>query len=712
MSIRRKFLILLLATSLVPIVVVSVMHRTSTHRLGNSLAGATHDRLVTGARRQLELLVRGFAASVRREAQAVELALEVQARQVERRLALPAPKPADMLNARDVDPAVECPPGMELSRYHRRMRGGRLEPMPVDYDRQVYFLPRGVKAPDVAEDLARLSAMTDTCRLLHRSQPDLIYWQYTSLASGLHTSYPAHGPFPEAYDPRERAWYLLAKAARAEAASPGEPIVWNKPIVDASTRVVTVTASRRVRRPDGSLAGVTAIDMPLFRIFERLALPEAWADGAKKMLVTTGPPGKEPLVCLAQSYQQRRLAWDTKIELAPLRSDDAAQLAEVLGDLRAGAFGVREVLLDGRETIWAYGQTDDESALVIVVPKENVVAPAERARREVLAQMWSELKLAGIVLILVLILVVLLAVKHSRTVTRPIGQLAQAAIRVAGGDFETHVNIRTRDELHKLGETFNDMTAGLAERDRMKRSLALAMEIQQHLLPQAPPTLEGFDIVGQSQYCDETGGDYYDFIDLVDLAPGRLGIALGDVTGHGIGAALLMTTARAILRSHAGRYDQDLAALFDSLNDHLVRDTGEDWFMTLFYGVLDATQRSLLWASAGHDPAMWIRKSSGEIDELPNTGIPLGVIEEVRYTRGGPVRMESGDVILIGTDGIWEAANTSRDMFGKDRLRDILRANADRTAGEIRDAIARAVAEFRGEAPQADDITLVVIRAL
>ena len=712
MSIRRKLLVLLLLTSLAPMAVVSVLHRRSMRHLGSTLAGATGDRVTREAHRQLKDLVRNFADTVRREAKAVELALEVQARQVERRLAAPAPKREPMLNARHIDAGVACPPGMELSRYHRRIRAGRLEPMPVSYDRQIYFLPRGVRAPDVAEDLARLSTMTDTYRLLHRNQPGLIYWQYTSLESGLHTSYPAHGPFPEAYDPRRRAWYRLAKAVPTDGPNPGERIVWNKPNVDASTRVITVTASRAVRRPDGSVAGVTAIDMPLIGIFERLALPQDWAHGAKKMLVAIEPPGKRPLVYLAQSYQEQQLAWDTEIELQPLRSDDPGQFAELAEDLRAGRFGIREVLLDGRETIWAYGRTTDSLALVVVVPKENVVAPAEAARREVLDRTWSELKLTGAVVGLAFVLVAALAVTGSRKVTRPIGRLARAAVRIAGGDFETRVDIRTGDELQKLGETFNDMTAGLAERDRLKRSLALAMEIQQHLLPEAPPELEGFDIAGLSRYCDETGGDYYDFIDLVDLATDKLGMALGDVTGHGIGAALLMTTARAVLRSHAGRHGENVVALFDILNDHLVRDTGEDWFMTLFYGVLDAKQRTLLWASAGHDPAMWVRKSSGEIDELPNTGIPLGVIEDVPYTQGGPVQMESGDIILIGTDGIWEAANPDRRMFGKDRLRDILRKNADRTAAQICEAVVRAVADFRGPAPQVDDITLVIIKAL
>ena len=331
--------------------------------------------------------------------------------------------------------------------------------------------------------------------------------------------------------------------------------------------------------------------------------------------------------------------------------------------------------------------------------------------KHVLDKMFQGLQVTGAVLTGVIVVVVIVALRSSRAVTQPVMQLREVAERLSGGDYNTRVRIRTGDELQELGDIVNDMGPKLREREEMKRSLSLATEIQQHLLPQEPPALAGFDVAGASHYCDETGGDYYDFIELMELGPERLGIAVGDVTGHGIGAALLMASARGVLRSHAARHG-DLGELFAALNAHLVRDTGEGRFMTLFYGVLDGASRSLCWTSGGHDPPMWLRATSGRVEELATTGIPLGILDGSAYTQEGPVTLESGDVVLIGTDGIWEAADPDDALFGKDRLRELLAARAGASAANIHAAVVQAVSDFRRAAPQTDDITLVVIKAL
>jgi len=369
----------------------------------------------------------------------------------------------------------------------------------------------------------------------------------------------------------------------------------------------------------------------------------------------------------------------------------------------------------GCDSLWAYGQRTDrqkQAAALVIVPYSQVIAQAREAEQHVLDQMTGYLQFAGMIMFVVLLIVVAVAFSSARKLTRPVMALSGAAKDLAEGDFNASVEIKTGDELEDLRNIFNEIGPKLREREKMKQSLEMAMEIQQHLLPQGSPPIEGFDIAGKSIYCDETGGDYYDFIELAELGSGRLGIALGDVSGHGIGAALLMAAARGVLRSHATRHEADLGELFETLNCHLVRDTGEEQFMTLFYAVLDAKTKSLVWTSGGHDPALWLQNAGGEIQELPNTGIPLGILEDASYEQAGPIELAGGDIVLVGTDGIWEARNTDGEMFGKDRLREILSDSGNRSAAEIHDRIVEAVHDFRQTRPQEDDVTLVVINAL
>jgi sigma-B regulation protein RsbU (phosphoserine phosphatase) len=482
--------------------------------------------------------------------------------------------------------------------------------------------------------------------------------------------------------------------------------------------MIMFSGSMPVRDAEGKLAGVTGIDVPVSRIFEDLKLPEQWCADETTLLVFPTAPGSElpagKLAIIAEKgNQDANTDWRADVALRLLQADDPNALEALRLDAIAGNSGVRRMGYHGGQALWAYGAgAADKIFPVVIVPYDRVVARANQAEQYVLDKTFQGLQFTGVILAGVIAVVVAVAFGSARSVTRPVKQLADASVKLAGGDYDARVDIRTGDELQALGECFNDLGPKLHERERMKRSLALAMEIQQNLLPQQAPALAGFDIAGRSVYCDETGGDYYDFIDLVDLAPGQVGIAVGDVTGHGIGAALLMASARAVLRSHALHRGEDLDKLFSDLNRHLVRDTGDAWFMTLFYGVLDAGERTLLWTSGGHDPPLWLRRATGEIEELPNTGIPLGILEDARYPRNGPVSLEGGDILLVGTDGIWEAQNADGELFGKQRLRDLLAAGAGRSAQEIYAAVVEAVNRFQGAVPQADDITLVVVKAL
>lgn len=299
----------------------------------------------------------------------------------------------------------------------------------------------------------------------------------------------------------------------------------------------------------------------------------------------------------------------------------------------------------------------------------------------------------------------------SRRIYRPVAKLNAGMQKVREGDIDARIEPvpQTGDEFETLIRTFNDMTDGLVERNMLRDSLQLAKGIQQNLLPpEASLSFGAFDIYGAIQYCDETGGDYFDYIE-PEGQPQQLGIAIGDITGHGIGAALLMASGRALLRSHATPPPDDLGDLFEDINAHFVRDTDHMRFMTLFYGVLDTqvSPNTLAYASAGHDPALLFR-ANGTIESLPNTGIPLGILEETTFEQVGPMALHPGDLLVLSTDGVREAMNVDGDMFGEERFIAVIEANRDKSAHEIHDAVVQAVLEFQ-DYPR-DDVTLIIIQ--
>ncbi len=247
----------------------------------------------------------------------------------------------------------------------------------------------------------------------------------------------------------------------------------------------------------------------------------------------------------------------------------------------------------------------------------------------------------------------------------------------------------------------------------LRQALALAEEVQRNLLPQAAPGLPGFDIAGTSLYSDETGGDYYDFIEAPNERKDRFGVIIGDVTGHGIAAALLMTTARAFLRMRSFQ-PGSLAAVMDDVNRLLCADLAETGrFMTLFYLAIDTEKKRLHWVRAGHDPIILYDVATGVVQDIPDKGgPPLGIVGEARYAENSTAGLTPGQVALLATDGLWEARNTAGQMFGKERVRELLRQHADKPAADIVDAVLAGLKAFLGEATAEDDVTLVAIKVL
>jgi hypothetical protein len=246
--------------------------------------------------------------------------------------------------------------------------------------------------------------------------------------------------------------------------------------------------------------------------------------------------------------------------------------------------------------------------------------------------------------------------------------------------------------------------------NRMLSALELAEEVQQNLLPQKIPIVKGLDIAARIIYCDETGGDYYDFLNVTEEAAGKLNVVIGDVVGHGIAAGLLMATARALIRSRSTQ-PGSLSEIVTEVNRNLTFDIQEtNRFMTLFYLTVDPANKSLNWVRAGHDAALVYNPSTDGFEQLFGEGMALGLDENYRYEENEPAELVPGEIIFLGTDGIWETRNADGRLFGKQAVQDILRQNATASAGEILDKILTALSRFRGSLEPEDDVTIVVVK--
>jgi sigma-B regulation protein RsbU (phosphoserine phosphatase) len=243
------------------------------------------------------------------------------------------------------------------------------------------------------------------------------------------------------------------------------------------------------------------------------------------------------------------------------------------------------------------------------------------------------------------------------------------------------------------------------EQNQMRRSLDLAREIQQSLLPSSVPEVAGLDIAGQSIYREKTGGDYYDFLNFEKGSSKRVDIIIGDVAGHGLPSALLMITARALIRLRSS-LPGSISDIVTDVNHHLSKDTGESGrFMTLFYLSIDLVNKSIKWVRAGHEPAILYNPHDDSFQKLIGPGIPLGVDQAGQFEECQEMGLAKGQIIVLNTDGIRETRNSRDEMFGNDSICEIIRQKKDAVAHEIMNSILEERYNFQSNSNPEDDFT-------
>lgn len=242
-------------------------------------------------------------------------------------------------------------------------------------------------------------------------------------------------------------------------------------------------------------------------------------------------------------------------------------------------------------------------------------------------------------------------------------------------------------------------------RRRMESELASAHAVQQILLPQSSPTVPGFDISGHVFPADRMSGDYLDFL---PVNPEETAVAVGDVSGHGFGPALEMVETRAYVRAMVGS-EGGCDRILRKLNSYLHEDTVEGSFVTMFLAMVHHEARTVRYCGAGHDA--WLIRADGHLDRLVSSGLVLGLLPNVRYEEPRPVQLNTGDVLVILTDGVYETLSTRRELFGQSRMLESLLATRHESAEQIVNRLYLATREFAQGEPQNDDVTIAVIKA-
>lgn len=298
----------------------------------------------------------------------------------------------------------------------------------------------------------------------------------------------------------------------------------------------------------------------------------------------------------------------------------------------------------------------------------------------------------------------------SRHISGSIRDIVADVKQIADGDLDHSIRGMETEEFSDLQISINHMIQKIRifseELERKKAEMMVASQIQQSIIPEKIPAMNGYDLAAVSIPALEVGGDFYD---IFSRDPGQYTLVLADVSGKGVPAALFMVLSRTVIRVLT-RWMRKPVDILQSSNHIFIEDSGSVSFVTLFYALLDSENNTIRYVNAGHNPPVVYRKS-GELELLNPTGPVIGLLDTPQY-QDRMISLHPGDLLVIYSDGVTEAMNSSGELFSEQRLHSLIRDHHDQTAGDLIQAILTGVHEFAGREPQSDDITLMVVKVI
>ena len=583
------------------------------------------------------------------------------------------------------------------------------------YHKPYYYVPREVfpcrretegqivMQRSLANQSVDVNSVMDEIKILGNTESDwapvmesyngTIFVIYAATESGFMISYgvnslealPEEGQTEYYYDFHSRPWYKEAKEKGR--------VIFTDIYSDSYNRGLMITCAAPFYDAKGKFAGVVAMDMLIGDLYNSIVDVDL---------------GKDSYTFLADKAG--------KIIIPGGESRHISTITKSLADtIMAGKQGVS--LSDSR-VYYAYTPIKSTGwTLCASIPESVILEPVRSMNERII---FTILSFMG-AFVIVVALAVVAARKFSHKLTAPIIALEEDVKKISGGNLDYRAEIRSNDEIGDLAKSFNDMAASLkdyvknlaavtAEKERIGAELNIATQIQADMLPRIFPPFpdrKEFDIYATMNPAKEVGGDFYDFFLIND---DHLALVMADVSGKGVPAALFMVIAKTLIKNRAQMGETvNPSEILADVNNQLCEGNDADLFVTVWLGILELSTGHVVCSNAGHEyPA--IRRAGGNYELFKTKQSPaVATMENMRF-RQSDFTLEPGDNLYLYTDGVAEATNIHEELYGTDRMLEVLNTTENMDAQKILAAMKKSVDEFTGEAPQFDDITMLSLR--
>lgn len=523
------------------------------------------------------------------------------------------------------------------------------------------------------------------------------------------------------YDPRKRPWHIgaVSKYQQSEDKTNAKDLLhWTEPYKFFTTKELGITVSTKFKTNDGTEL-VVGFDITLKDIQTFTDQIEVLNHG-QVVILTTGDVrriiGYSVKRHFGDKVKSKEVMLKSPMDLGIILLEDAMSAFRNRGATQKNNIEEPIRFASASKAWWGISRrfslvSDRQFLTAVIVPESDLLGSLKQKR------IWV-ITISFIALILGSLRALVLANRYSQ----PIEALVAASDRISKGDLEPGEPVKSKvSEVHQLADAHERMRQGLQTLMKMERDIQIAKQIQKKTLPQRIPEMSGFDIDCWNEPAEETGGDTYDvigykiqddtYVQICEDQADKAILLLADATGHGIGPALSVTQLRAMLRM-AVYINPDISVIAEHMNKQLCKDLPSGRFITAWLSELNASDKTLKYFSAGQAPLLHYMASSQEVFILDAISVPLGIFEAIDTSQAEKIQMNTGDMFVVISDGIFESMDGNGDRYETDRAIEVIKKSADMSAKDITMKLRESLNKFTGGTPADDDRTIIIIKCI